>query len=265
MRIGELAAMVGLSTRAVRHYHRRGLLPEPARRPNGYRDYGLRDAIVLARIRRLTELGLSLDEVRDALADDHGRDLHEILVELDGDLARQEARIRDRRARLAMLIERAESGRLHPDDAVSPDMADVLRNLEGVTSGLSASPMAATERELLALLDTTVDPAEQERILVVLRSQAGDSAAVLRGHEIHRRLDELSDAAVDDPRVTPLATEFANSLPPELLVTLAPAGLDTDHPFSVALLDAMAPAQAEVIRQALRLIADRGNDERHTP
>jgi hypothetical protein len=54
-----------------------GLLPEPERRPNGYREYGLRDAIVLARIRRLTELGLSLDEVQDVLADDQGRDLRE--------------------------------------------------------------------------------------------------------------------------------------------------------------------------------------------
>jgi DNA-binding transcriptional MerR regulator len=48
MRIGELAGLVGISTRAIRHYH----------------DVGL------ARVRRLTELGLSLDEVGDALAGD---------------------------------------------------------------------------------------------------------------------------------------------------------------------------------------------------
>src|SRR5438876_64136 len=70
MRIGELADFVGISTRAIRHYHRIGLLPEPARKPNGYREYSLRDAVELARVRRLTELGLSLDEVGDALADD---------------------------------------------------------------------------------------------------------------------------------------------------------------------------------------------------
>ena len=79
MRIGELAGLVGISTRAIRHYHRIGLLPEPARKPNGYREYSLRDAVGLARVRRLTELGLSLDEVRDALAGDTGRDLAEIL------------------------------------------------------------------------------------------------------------------------------------------------------------------------------------------
>jgi len=83
MRIGEFAGLVGISTRAIRHYHHVGLLPEPARRANGYREYSLRDAVELARVRRLTELGLSPDEVGDALARDAGRDLAEILRELD--------------------------------------------------------------------------------------------------------------------------------------------------------------------------------------
>ena len=62
MRIGELAGLAGFSTRAIRHYHRVGLLPEPARRANGYREYALADAVALARVRRLAEVGLSLDE-----------------------------------------------------------------------------------------------------------------------------------------------------------------------------------------------------------
>jgi len=106
MRIGELADLVGISTRAIRHYHRVGLLPEPARRGNGYRDYSLRDAVELARVRRLVELGLSLAEVGDVLAGDADRDLADILRELDADLAGQEADIRRRRARLAAAIPR---------------------------------------------------------------------------------------------------------------------------------------------------------------
>jgi DNA-binding transcriptional MerR regulator len=78
MRIGEVAGLVGISARAVRHYHRVGLLPEPARKANGYREYSLRDAVALARVRRLTELGLSLDEAGGVLAGDAGRDLVEI-------------------------------------------------------------------------------------------------------------------------------------------------------------------------------------------
>lgn len=54
MLIGELAALAGVSTRTVRHYHPLGLLPEPVRLPNGYREYRLRDAVLLARVRRLT-------------------------------------------------------------------------------------------------------------------------------------------------------------------------------------------------------------------
>lgn len=39
MRIGELARSVGVSTDTVRFYEREGLLPRPARRENGYREY----------------------------------------------------------------------------------------------------------------------------------------------------------------------------------------------------------------------------------
>ncbi|WP_158885658.1 MerR family transcriptional regulator [Amycolatopsis anabasis] len=255
MRIGELAGLVGVSARTVRHYHRRGLLPEPERRANGYRRYGLRDAIELARIRRLTELGLSLDEVRDALADDRGRDLHEILVELDGDLARQEQRIRDRRARLAVLIERAERGAVHADDSVSPEMAELLGKLEQGTGAESA--LAVRERELFALLDTTAGPVERERVLAAMAPLAADPEFVARGRELARRLEELADAPVDDPRVEPLAAVFADGFPAGVLTG---DGFDVDDAFGAAVLDSLAPAQAEVLRRALRLVSERTRD-----
>jgi DNA-binding transcriptional MerR regulator len=62
MRIGELAEAAGVTTRTVRHHHRIGVLPEPPRQADGYRFYGVRDALRLARVRRLVELGLTLDE-----------------------------------------------------------------------------------------------------------------------------------------------------------------------------------------------------------
>jgi DNA-binding transcriptional MerR regulator len=235
MRIGELAAMVGLSTRAIRHYHHWGVLPEPARRPNGYREYGLRDVILLARVRRLTEIGLSLDEVRDALADHH--DLVEILTDLDNDLARQEARIRERRTRLATLVEHARSGTLHPDDFVSPEMADVL-----------GSSVTAMERELFTLADTVATPADRDRVVAMLRNPSD------RGPEFHRRLEALADAPVDDPRVADLAADMVDDIPPDLLATLA---ADVEDPFSVAVLDALAPAQAEVIRRVVLRVTEK--------
>ncbi|MFD0229910.1 MerR family transcriptional regulator [Streptomyces decoyicus] len=68
MRIGALVGIVGITTRAVRHCHRIGLLPERPRHPIGYREYALRDAVEPARIRRRAELGLSLDEAKDVLS-----------------------------------------------------------------------------------------------------------------------------------------------------------------------------------------------------
>src|SRR5689334_954373 len=157
MRIGELAGLVGISTRAIRHYHDVGLLAEPARKANGYREYSLRDAVELARVRRLTELGLSLDEVGDALAGDAGRDLAEILRELDADLARQEADLRQRRARLAELLRQAEAGGQPSGQApVSPGLAGLFGRMADVAAERPGPEpaMAAKDRDLMALLET---------------------------------------------------------------------------------------------------------------
>ncbi len=160
MRIGELAATVGVTTRTVRHYHHLGLLPEPGRLGNGYRDYGLRHAVVLARIRRLTELGLGLAEVRDVLADDAGRDLVEVLTELDEDLARQESAIRERRARLRTLL---DAGELTGEAAALPELTALFAELTHASAPVPDSPMAAKDREMLALLDTVAAPRRSGR------------------------------------------------------------------------------------------------------
>lgn len=123
MTIGALAGLAGTTPRAIRHYHAVGVLPEPARRDNGYRQYDLGDAARLVRVRRLIELGLSLAQVADAVssAEESGADLRQVLVQLDADLARQEQAIGERRRRLANLLAR------EGDLAVSDEVADVLR------------------------------------------------------------------------------------------------------------------------------------------
>ncbi|MEV8060599.1 MULTISPECIES: MerR family transcriptional regulator [Streptomyces] len=45
--IGQLAWYVGVSTKTVRVYHNKGLLPEPDRDASGYRRYGANDVIDL--------------------------------------------------------------------------------------------------------------------------------------------------------------------------------------------------------------------------
>ncbi|MFC9633464.1 MerR family transcriptional regulator [Streptomyces mirabilis] len=252
MRIGELAVTVGVTTRTVRHYHHLGLLPEPERRPNGYREYT--HAVVLARIRRLTELGLGLAEVRDVLADDAGRDLAEVLEELDADLARQEAAIRERRERLRALLD--GDGNLPAEGPVSPELATLLT---GMAHG-PESPMAARDREVLALIDTVASPESRKRLMAALGSAFETPAAAARAHEVYALLDALADADpydADDPRVDEAARALADCLPDSPLpeTGLAP-GLDDS--FLRALYADVAPAQAEAIRRAMRMFTERG-------
>lgn len=254
MRIGELAAAVGVTARTVRHYHHLGLLPEPVRRPNGYRHYTLRHAVVLARIRRLTELGLGLAEVRDVLADDEGRDLVEVLAELDEDLARQEAAIRARRERLRTLISEAEQGRLPAEGPVSAELSALFHETAlGEVGRGPGSAMAAKDRELLALLDTTAAPEERAKLLASIRSAAEVPGAVERAHRAYTLLDELAAAEPDDPRVEEAARLLAGCVPEGMLPE---AGVDEDHGFLRALYADFAPAQAEAVRRTLRMVAE---------
>lgn len=63
MRIGELAERAGTSTRTLRYYESRGLLP--ARRDgNGHRTYDEDDLRLLRQIRMLQDFGFELEETR---------------------------------------------------------------------------------------------------------------------------------------------------------------------------------------------------------
>ncbi|NBE96866.1 MerR family transcriptional regulator [Nonomuraea sp. KC401] len=247
MRIGELAALLGVSTRTVRHYHQQGVLPEPPRRANGYRDYGMRDAVALARVRRLVQLGLSLDEAREVIAEDRSRELTEILTEIDADLARQEREIRERRAKLADLLRRA--GPLGPDDVASPDLLMLLRAVS-----LPESKAAAWDRELLMLMDSVAAEPGRRRALAQLESLAADPEAAAVGHEFYRRLDELADAEPGDRRIAPLARELAGYSREHLLAGSGPATRGWDPALLEPFLDGLAPAQAEAVRQAVEII-----------
>lgn len=67
MRIGDLAASTGVSTKTLRFYERQRLLPQPDRLPNGYRDY---DHTAVGRvdfIRQAQTAGFTLAQIRDLL------------------------------------------------------------------------------------------------------------------------------------------------------------------------------------------------------
>lgn len=73
--IGRVAQSAGVAIDTIRFYEREGLLPEPRRRPSGYREYDMGTVARLRFIRRAKDLGFTLEEVRELLAlsaDRHG-------------------------------------------------------------------------------------------------------------------------------------------------------------------------------------------------
>jgi DNA-binding transcriptional MerR regulator len=66
MRIGELSEATGASPRALRYYEQLGLISSE-RRVNGYRDFDESAADTVRMIKRLLELGLPTEVIRDVL------------------------------------------------------------------------------------------------------------------------------------------------------------------------------------------------------
>lgn len=70
--------MVGVSTRTIRHYHHEGLIPEPARDSSGYRRYTISDLAQLIRVRRLRDIGCSVEHIRRILSNEPSLSLREV-------------------------------------------------------------------------------------------------------------------------------------------------------------------------------------------
>ena len=123
MKIGELARRTGTTTKTIRYYEDIGLLPEPARTRNGYRDYGDEAVDRLSFIRDAQATGLSLTEI-DSILDlrSRGETTCEHVTELLGrHLAALDdhiERLQTTRSKLAELTERAN--RLDPAACSDP-------------------------------------------------------------------------------------------------------------------------------------------------
>jgi DNA-binding transcriptional MerR regulator len=100
--IGQLAAYAGVTTRAVRHYHQIGLLPEPERDVSGYRSYTAPDVVRLIRVRTLAEAGVPLARVQELLAADE-EGFTRAVAEIDRRLRGEIRQLQEHRRRIAQL------------------------------------------------------------------------------------------------------------------------------------------------------------------
>ncbi|MFI6958679.1 MerR family transcriptional regulator [Nocardia sp. NPDC050408] len=122
--IGRLADYAGVTIKAIRHYHERGLLaepePEPDRDSSGYRRYTAQEAIDLIKIRTLADAGVPLARIKDLLDTDPDA-LTAAIAEID--------HLRDRIAQLRRTRDRLAQLRGGDRLFVSPEVADYLDDL----------------------------------------------------------------------------------------------------------------------------------------
>ena len=128
MKIGEVAAVSGISQRMIRHYEKIGLVPAASRRDSGYRDYDERDVHTLRFIGRARDMGFPIEEIRTLLGLWHDRhrssaDVKQLALSRAAELKRKAKELDEMRRSLEHL-----AARCHGDDR--PD-CPILGGLEG--------------------------------------------------------------------------------------------------------------------------------------
>jgi DNA-binding transcriptional MerR regulator len=191
--ISQLADFVGVTVRAIRHYHQRGLLAEPERDASGYRRYDAQAVIDLIRIKTLAEAGVPLARVEELLGAEP-EPFAQAVAQIDEDLA---ARIRELKRHRRRIAELTGGERLFlPDEVV--DFLDELRAL-----GVSERSVRI-ERDGWIMLAAR----HSEAVLQFIE----DKRALLADPEFQRlylAYDQAYDWKPDDPRLHDLAAAMA--------------------------------------------------------
>ncbi len=187
--IGQLADYAGVTIKAVRHYHQRGLLEEPPRDASNYRRYSAKDAIALVKIKTFADAGVPLARIKELLAADPHR-FGAAVAEIDRQLQERVAELLRTRERLAQL---SGGDRLF----VSAEVADYLDRLREL--GVSQRTVQM-ERDLWILMQS-VSPKEAAIWIDDKRDAIGDPEF----RAIYLEYDAAFDWSADDPRLDLLA------------------------------------------------------------
>lgn len=241
--ISQLAAYAGVTVRAVRHYHAKGLLPEPPRDASGYRRYDAGAVVELIRIRTLADAGVPLSRVRELLAADEDQ----FIAAIDDIDRRLRAEIRDRQRARERVAEVAVGDRL----ALPPEAVEYLERLRE----LGVPDRAVTmERDAWILVAAQI-PDQMPTLMALKRRQIEDPGVV----DLYFELVDAAEWPVDDPRLPAIADRLVAMIENEAddwtEEQLADFGLDDEL---AALLDGVFIAAVPVARRLLSLLEERG-------
>ncbi|HTT50062.1 MAG TPA: MerR family transcriptional regulator [Streptosporangiaceae bacterium] len=239
--IGQLADYVGVTVRAIRHYHQRGLLPEPDRDASGYRRYGAQAVTDLIRIKTLSDAGVPLARIAELLEAEPGQ-FARAVRDIDQALA---ARIRDLEEQRHRIAELAAGDRLF----LPPEVAEYLDELRRI--GVSQR-LIKLERDGWIVLAARLP----EQVTHWAREKRR-GVATPEGRRLYLAWDQAFGWGPDDPRLGQLADDLvAFAKLGESMRADEPA-YELDDPVAVALLS-QPGISAPAWERVLQLCEERG-------
>jgi DNA-binding transcriptional MerR regulator len=239
----EIAELAGTSLRAVRHYHEVGLLTEPERHANGYKQYGVAHLVRVLRIKRLTDLGFSLSQIAAmGNADDHPE---EALRTLDAELAATIERLQRARVELALIMRQS-----------------LPTDLPAEFAPAALAEMSDADRSLITVMTRVLGSARRQAFADMLRNQPDDPVSK-EFDTLPADTDEQTRQDIAErwaPYVRELFDEHPDLREPN---TDAPRGeAFAKKTIGKALRDLYNPAQLDVLRRVNALLTRPSEGER---
>lgn len=237
----EIADLAGTTVNTVRHYHRSGLLDEPDRMSNGYKQYGARHLVRLLQIRRLRDLGVPLAQI-ETVGSGTGSPSAALLA-IDAELAASIERLNRARAEIRAILEGSTATDLPAGfEDLASKLAAPERSLMLAYSQLyDASAMADLKR----MIDS--EPEGADAAFMALPADADDAARQLVAESL---APMLAQHLVDYPWLS----EPGAHLPKGRRVT--------EEAFLETITELYNPAQLDVLARAgaiARAQADAGS------
>ncbi|MEV6283628.1 MerR family transcriptional regulator [Kribbella sp. NPDC051770] len=238
--ISRLAAYAGVTVPAIRHYHRIGLLPEPARDHSGYRTYDAAAVVRLIRIRTLADAGVPLARVQELL-DAGAEEFAEGVQEIDKKLRAEVRRLQETRKRLARLA--AGEHLALPASVVS--YLDKLRELG------AGDQYVELERDAWIMVAAQV-PQHIEAVIATKHAELDDPDMV----RFYQLVGGALDWDLDDPRII----EVADIVERRLILAVEAGALQVDgfDDTFVDLLDTTMLESSPLAARLLEILAERG-------
>jgi DNA-binding transcriptional MerR regulator len=228
-----LAQLGGTTVKTIRHYHEIGLLDEPERARNGYKQYGTAHLVRVLQIARLRDLGMGLAQIAELEGSEEA--FAETLQQLDAQLAESISHQQQLRAEIAELLRHGST-------------PDTPAGFTGVAGMLSPADRAMIMVSSRFFHDRGV---QDMREIVAAHQEADDEFDDLPGDAGQ---DEIRDVAA---RLAPMLESIYAEHPGSRTPPLSARTGDSLRDLARAVTELYNPAQVEALRQAY-LLAHQG-------